>query len=311
LKDMGIDVAIIADFHGDGHPNDTGSVRLKELEAYFQATKAQSQDGLLIIPAEEANVHLGGHWIGVFPKPVYWYMSRKGSEPFVEPNPQHSNLYRVGDQADMLELIRRENGLVYTAHPRTKGSVGFPDKYKDEAFFKDDHFLGGGFKAMPSDLSTLRQSLRSLNLLDDMNKWGMRKQLIGEVDMFQVDHTHELYAHMNANYVKLEQVPSWDRYGEVLEPIRRGDYFVSQGTVLLPTVKIARNSVTAEVQWTFPLAYAVVVTDLGTVQIPLDETGAHGKQTFSWKQDLSRAKWARLEVWDIAGNGAFVNPVWF
>jgi hypothetical protein len=238
-------------------------------------------------------------------------MSSKGSEPFVEPNPQYGKLYRVGNQADMLELIRRENGLVYTAHPRTKGSVGFPDKYKDEAFFKDDHFLGGGFKAMPSDLSTLRQSLRSLNLLDDMNKWGMRKRLIGEVDMFQVDHTHELYAHMNANYVKLDQVPSWDRYGEVLEPIRRGDYFVSQGTVLLPTVKIARDSVTADVRWTFPLAYAVLVTDLGTVQIPLDETGAHGKQTFTWKQDLSRAKWARLEVWDIAGNGAFINPVWF
>jgi hypothetical protein len=42
LKNMGIEVAIIADFHGDGHPNDTGSVRLKELEAYFRATKAQS-----------------------------------------------------------------------------------------------------------------------------------------------------------------------------------------------------------------------------------------------------------------------------
>src|SRR5258708_28751266 len=42
LKDMGIDVAMIADFHGDGHPSDTGDVRLKELESYFRATKAQS-----------------------------------------------------------------------------------------------------------------------------------------------------------------------------------------------------------------------------------------------------------------------------
>jgi len=164
---------------------------------------------------------------------------------------------------------------------------------------------------MPSDLSTLRQGLRALNLLDDMNNWGLRKRLIGEVDMFQVDHTHELYAHMNANYVKLDRLPDWDHYGEVLEPLRRGDYFVSQGTVLLPTVKIGRDGVTAEVRWTFPLAYAVVVTDSGAVQIPLNQTGAHGNQTFTWKSNLSTAKWARLEIWDIAGNGAFTNPIWF
>jgi len=311
LKDMGIDVAIIADFHGDGHPADTGAVRLKELESYFRTTKAQSDEKFLLIPAEEANVHLGGHWIGVFPKPVFWHLSRSATQPFVEQNSRYGKVYRTADRAEMLDLIRRENGLVYTAHPRTKGSLGFPDRYKDEEFFKDEHFLGAGFKAMPADLSTLRQSLRALNLLDDMNNWGFRKRLIGEVDMFQLDHTHELYAHMNVNYVKLGHLPDWDHYGEVLEPIRRGDYFVSQGTVLLPSVKITRSAITAEVRWTFPLAYAVIVTDAGPVQIPLDKTGPHGVQTFTWNQDLSRAKWARIEVWDIAGNGAFVNPVWF
>ena len=161
LKDMGIDAAIIADFHGDGHPNDTGSVRLKEQEAYFRATKAQSDDKFLIIPGEEADVHLGGHWIGVFPKPVYWYLSRKAPEPFVEASSQYGKVYRVGDRADMLELIRRENGLVYTAHPRTKGSVGFPDQYKNEEFFKDEHFLGAGFKAMPSDLDPAPELARA------------------------------------------------------------------------------------------------------------------------------------------------------
>jgi hypothetical protein len=164
---------------------------------------------------------------------------------------------------------------------------------------------------MPSDLSTLRQGLRALRTLDDMNNWGLRKRLLGEVDMFQVDSTHELYAHMNANYVKLDRLPGWESYGEVLDPLRRGDYFVSQGTVLLPAVKITRKGVTAEVLWTFPLAYAVLVTDSGSTEIPLDKTPAFGRETFTWNRDLSRAKWARIEVWDIAGNGAFVNPVWF
>ncbi len=311
LKDMGIDAAIIADFHGDGHPSDTGELRRKELEAYFRMTKAQSDDRFLIIPAEEANVHLGGHWIVVFPKPVYWNLSREASEPFVEENSRYGKFYRAGNKAELLDLIRREDGLIYTTHPRTKGSVGYPDKYKDEEFFKDDHFLGTGFKAMPADLSTLRQGLRALRTLDDMNNWGLRKRLIGEEDMFQFDSTHELYPHLNANYVKLDRLPGWDRYAEVLTPLRRGDYFVSQGTVLLPAVKITRKGVTADVRWTFPLAYAILVTDAGTIEIPLDKTAAFGRETFTWNRDLSQAKWARIEVWDIAGNGAFVNPVWF
>jgi hypothetical protein len=129
--------------------------------------------------------------------------------------------------------------------------------------------------------------------------------------MFQLDSTHELYAHMNTNYVKMDRLPDWDHYGAIVDGLRRGDYFVSQGTVLLPAVKITRQGVTAEVRWTFPLAYAVLVTDSGSTEIPLDKTAAFGRETFTWNRDLSRAKWARIEVWDIAGNGAFVNPVWF
>lgn len=311
LKEMGIDAAIIADFHGDGHPRDAGELRLKELAAYLRATRAQSDREFLIIPAEEANIHLGGHWIGIFPKPVYWYMNRAEGQPFMEERAPFGKVYRTGNIADMLELIRRENAIVYTAHPRTKGSLGFPDKYKDAEFFRDEHFLGAGWKAMPADLSTHRQALRALNLLDDMNNWGLRKKLIGEVDMFQLDATHELYAHMNVNYVKLDALPAWDDYDKVLEPIRRGDYFVSQGTVLLPEVSISRSGgVKARVRWTFPLAYAVVVADGKAVTLPLDKTGVFGDERFEWPVDLASAKWARLEVWDIAGNGAFMNPVY-
>jgi hypothetical protein len=67
-----------------------------------------------------------------------------------------------------------------------------------------------------------------------MNNRGLRKRLIGEVDMFQADQTHELYAHMNANCVKLDRLPDWDHYGEVLDPLRRGDYFVCRAPFCFP-----------------------------------------------------------------------------
>ena len=76
LKAMGVDASMIMDFHGDGHPADLTDLRLDELDAYFKALKAQSDPEFLLIPAEEANVHLGGHWSVVFPKPVYWFMNR-------------------------------------------------------------------------------------------------------------------------------------------------------------------------------------------------------------------------------------------
>ena len=76
LKAMGVDATMIMDFHGDGHPADLTDLRLDELDAYFKSLKAQSDPEFLLIPAEEANVHLGGHWSVVFPKPVYWFMSR-------------------------------------------------------------------------------------------------------------------------------------------------------------------------------------------------------------------------------------------
>jgi hypothetical protein len=89
LQAMGVDTAMIMDFHGDGHPADIGETRLTELAAYYRACHSQSGPQFLLIPAEEANVHFGGHWAVAFPKPVYWRMSRKASQEFREGDPQY------------------------------------------------------------------------------------------------------------------------------------------------------------------------------------------------------------------------------
>jgi hypothetical protein len=225
----------------------------------------------------------------------------------------------VGSEQEMLDLMRREGGYAYQSHPRTKGSTGFPDKIKETAHFRDSRYWGAGWKAMPSDLSSLRQGLRALNLLDDMNNWGLPKRLVGEVDVFQIDTTHELYAHMNVNYVRLDRLPDFDHYGQVLEALNHSDYFVSTGEVLLPKTEIKQGSrneivVRAEVTWTLPLQFAEVVWGDGVKAhrqtFALDKTREFGSARFEWKVETQDWKWARLEVWDIAGNGAFVNPVW-
>jgi hypothetical protein len=313
LKAMGVDAAMIMDFHGDGHPRDLTDLRLEELKAFYDASRAQSDAEFLLIPSEEANVHLGGHWAVTFPKQVLWFMDRRAGEEFHSTHPKYGPVYRVANEKELLDMVRREGGYMYQTHPRTKGSTGYPDKIRETEHFRDPRYLGAGWKAMPSDLSSPRLGERAFRLLDDMNNWGLKKRLLGEVDVFQIDATHELYAHMNINYVRA------GRPEDILEAWARGDYFVSTGEVLLPEVRIAANgadriAASAKIQHTFPLAMIEVVWGDGSQThrqtIPQDTSREFGQVDFQRAIEAKGWKWARLAVWDIAGNGAFTNPVW-
>ena len=320
LKAMGVDASIIMDFHGDGNPRDLTDRRLDELDAYFRALRAQSEPDFLLIPSEEANVHFGGHWALVFPRPVYWFMNRPERGAFEMTHPRYGTVYSTADAAELLELVRREGGVMYQTHPRTKGSTGFPDRIAETEHFRDPAYLGAGWKAMPADLSSPRLGERSLNLLDDLSAQGLRKRIFGEVDVFQFDATHELYAHMNINYVRLDELPPFDRWGEAVEPLARGDYFTTTGEVLLPEVDFSastddRLDVWMEVDWTFPLRFAEIVwgdAAGGTHRevTPLSRTRPLGAGGFALAADAAGWTWARVAVWDVAGNGAFVNPTW-
>jgi len=152
-----------------------------------------------------------------------------------------------------------------------------------------------------------------------MSNWGMKKRIIGESDVFQLDATHELYAHMNINYVKAAGLPAFDNYGKLLDAVRQGDFFTTTGEILLPDVQITEGAggrivVRARIQHTFPLNMAEVVWGNGSEThrkiIPLTETRPFGGFTFSTEVESADWKWARFAVWDIAADGAFVNPTW-
>lgn len=319
LKDMGVDAAIIADFHGDGHPQDQTDLRLKELKAYFDHCRAQSDSSFLLVPSEEANVHYGGHWAVAFPKPVYWFMADPGIQSSVSQHPQYGKVYTIGSAKALLDMVRKENGFAYQTHPRTKGSRTQPDSIRFTEHFLDDTYVGAGWKQMPADMSSPRLGERSLKLLDDMSNWGLHKQLLAEVDVFQIDHTHELYAHMNVNYVRANALPNYDNYGQILDTMRRKDFFVSTGEVLMPEHKITETakdqlSATADIHYTLPLQFAELVWGDGKEThreiVALESTHEFGQYKLNMKAATPNWRWARLAVWDITGNGAFANPIY-
>ena len=337
FKGMGVDAVHVAEFHGDGHPDDPGPLRLPELAAMFAECRRLSDEKLLLIPGEEANLYLGprapgrnpGHWLEMFPRPVAWTMKRAPGQPFVEQDPKYGTVYHVGGTEDMVELLRRERGLAWTAHPRIKASNFAPDVYRDEPFFRGETWLGAAWKAMPADLARPRLGDRGLDLLDDMSNWGAKKALLGEVDVFKVDPTHEIYGHMNVNYVRLEKLPRFDEgWQPILDALRAGRFFVTTGEVLIENATIGgrefgealklppgdRPEVRVDLSWTFPLRFAEVVSGDGAKvyreRVDLSDTPPFGRRTITLKPDLRGRTWARFEVWDVATNGAFTQPVW-
>ena len=318
MKAAGIDAAMIMDYHGDGHPRDTGTLRIEELRDYVRACRVQSDKGFLIIPAEEANVHLGGHWALVFPKPVYWHMERSADRPFIEKAASFGTVYNTANAKEVWDMVKRENGYVYQTHPRTKGSTGYPDAIKDTDYFRDSRWLGAGWKAMPSDLSSPRLGERAFKTIDDMNNLGLHKRMLGEVDTFQLEPSHELYAHLNINYVRLPHLPAYDDYGRILDAVAGGEYFTSTGEITIPNVMLRGSGdevrASGTVAYTFPLRMAEIVWGDGKEThrqaIPLEDTREFGRRECSWTARAPNWTWARLAIWDVAGNGAFTEPIW-
>lgn len=315
LQATGVDMVHLGEFHYTAHPKGPDSLRLKELAALHEQCKRLSDSRFLLMPGEEPNEFFGGHWLSFFPKPVNWIMSRKEGQPFLTKDPKYGKVYRIGNAAEMLRLLEVENGLAWTAHPRTKGSTGYPDKYKNEAFFKSDHFFGAAWKAIPADLSQpFLGNNRVLDLQNDMNNWDKPKGIIAEADLFTIEPENEMYAHLNVNYLQLDKIPRYDNgWSPVLDALRNRKFFSTTGEILIPLFEVNRDRVRFRLDWTFPMNYAEIVSGDGEKvyrkKIDLNMTTAFGKQSFDIKLEPGKRKWVRLEVWDIAANGAFTPAI--
>jgi hypothetical protein len=329
FRNTGVNIVQLAEFHGPGSPRGPEAKRWPELKTMFDECERLSDGNFLLLPGEEPNNFLGGHWMNIFPKPVYWLMSREKNQPFVEESSVYGKLYRIGNKEEMLRLLELEKGLAWTAHARTKGSTGFPDKYKEEAFYKSDRFFGAAWKAMPADLSQPKLGKRVLDLMDDMANWGQKKYVIAEADLFRIEPNYELYGHLNVNYLQLDKLPEFKNgWQPVLDAMEKGKFFVSTGEVLLPSFKVNQAGagettkldvkgnvdISLHVKWTFPLNRAEIISgdgkDVFHDVINLNDTQAFGQRTFRFTKNLKNRKWVRVEVWDVAANGAFTQIVW-
>lgn len=324
FKQLGVDIVHLAEFHYTADPRGPDDKRLPQLKALFELCEKQSDREFLLLPGEEPNEFFGGHWLNIFPRPVYWVMSRNGQTPYVEDKPGYGKVYHVGNKQEMLQLLKDEKGLAWTAHPRTKGSVNTPDIYNHETFFLSDRFMGAAWKAMPADLSEPRLGKRVLDLLDDMNNWGTKKTVVAEADLFTITQENEMYAHMNVNYLMLDKLPAYkDSWLPILDAMQHGRFFSTTGEVLMPSLKVngklsgetfqlpanGKADVALTLSWTFPMHFVEIISGDGEKvyreRIDLNDTEAFGERKFNFSAQLAGRKWVRVEAWDVAANGAF------
>jgi hypothetical protein len=298
--------------------------RLTGLANYFDAARRHSDTNFLIMPNEESSAgNLGGHNDVLLSKPVFWDYQRPAGRPFVEPHPTYGKVYHVGSPADMMELARLENMLVFMPHPRSKGSTGWPDAMKDTPQFLHDNYRGIGARwGMGLDLSETRLcEYRCQTLLDDMNNWIANtslqlKFLQAITETYENGPTDDIYANNPVNYLKLAALPKVDDMSTVIDAMKRGDYFWTSGEVLIPSYTVQgtgnQRTIVADVEWTFPLAFVEVVWGDGTKTerqvISTTDLPPFGSKRFEIPFNAAGKKWVRFAAWDTATNGAMVMP---
>jgi hypothetical protein len=319
FRGLGINIVNLADFHSDSHPKDPGAIRFAEQKVYFAGCRRFSDRDFLLIPGEEPDDTLGGHYISVMPHPVFWSQTRATGQQFMENDKEYGKVYHIGSEAEELDMLKREQGLMWQAHPRTKGSTYYPDVVREKPHFRSDVFLGASYQSLPVDQSEKRLcEKRCFGTLDDMNNWAGAKYLIAEGDTYMKYPDDETFPQLIVNYVKLGSVPGFDQdWSPIFRALRAGDFFVSSGEVLLRDWGIegsgARRVYHAEVEWTFPLEFAELVWSDGdsvhSETIPATGLPPFGAKKFSIPFDAAGKKWVRFAVWDSAGNGAFTQPV--
>ena len=326
MKSLGLNIIGLSDFHGDLHANDPGQVRFTDQKDYREATRRASDADFLVTPWEEPSAFFGGHYNILFPKNVYWSKVRQPGQPFTETDPVFGKVYHTGSAEDVQQMLDAEGAYWYHAHPRTKGTTGYPDLIFDKSWTRNDRYLGGAFKpGMGMDLSDTRMcEWRCFDSTDTMNNLyagsGLRpKYIIADIDTYQKGPEDDLYPNFPVNYLKLDRVPGPDEdWSPVLKALRDGDFFVTTGEILIRSFGVEgsgdRRTITADVEWTFPLSFVEVVWGDGkTIDrqvIPATDLPAFGTKHFAIPFDAKGKAWVRFAVWDSAGNGGFVQPLW-
>jgi hypothetical protein len=308
---------------------ETALRHVKNLALYYKIASLHSGKNFWILPAEEitsgnlAN-QLGGHTDLLVSHPIFWGQGRAAGQPLVEQDSEYGKIYHIGGPDDFMELVHREDLLVFEPHPRSKASAGYPDAIKDTAYFRDENYRGFGFRwGMGLDGSEQRLcDYRCLPLLDEINN-SIADQPTQPKYLEAISELHvqrpgdDVYANNPVSYVKVGQLPTTDNWTPIIDSMKQGSFFVTSGEVLIPSYAVQgtgeQRTISADLEWTFPLEFIEVVWGDGQHTdrqiISATDLPPFGRRHFDIPFNATGKKWVRFAAWDSAGDGALVQPI--
>jgi hypothetical protein len=326
MRALNLNIVGLSDFHFELARTDPGPLRFKDQRDYFEGCRHASDKDFLVLPWEEPSVFFGGHYNILWPRNVYWSKVRTADQQFTEKDPVYGKVYHTGSAGDVQAMIGAEDAYWYHAHPRTKGTTGYPDAVFNQPWIKNDRYLGVAFKpGMGMDLSEQRLcEWRCFDAIDTMNNQnansGLRpKYIIADIDTYKKGPEDDLYPNFPVNYLKLSRVPGPEEdWTPILRALRDGDFFVTTGEILITNYAVEgggnKRTVSADVEWTFPLEFVELVwgdgKNVDRQIIPAKDLPPFGTKHFSIPFSATGRSWVRFAVWDSAGDGAFVQPLW-
>ena len=327
VKSLGANIVGDSEFHGDPLRSDSGVGRFPDQVDYGTVTAKLSDTDFLVTPWEEPSAYFGGHYNIFWPKVVLWSKTREADQKFTETDPKFGKVYHVGSAREMQQLLDAEGGYWYHAHPRTKGSAGYPDAIFNESFVLNDRYLGVAYKmGMGNDLSEIRScEWRCFDAIDTMNNMitgtGLRpKYIIGDIDSYQKAPEDDLYPTFPVTYIKLARVPGpSEDWSPILQSMRDGTMFVTTGEILIRSYAVegagSKRTINADLEWTFPLEFVEVTWGDGKKverqTIRTTDLAPHSTKRFMIPIDSTGKSWVRFAAYDSAGNAAFAQPQWF
>lgn len=335
MKSIGVNIyGVIDGVRGAGR-HDKGELFLEDLAKYYESASSLSDSNFLVMPNDENSTggrppFMGGHYDILISKPLYWRPAREPGEPLFRQHPKYGKVYNLGTPEDMMKMTEYENVIISMPHPRAKKSTGYPEAIRDDSHFKHPNYFGLGYRwGMGIDASEIRLGeYRFLKMWDEVNNWMAQHGLppkyalaisetrsdIGERGKPIEDDT---YGMSPVNYLKIDKVPKLENMSSIIDALKDGDYFVTTGEVLIPEFEVQGNGedkiLMAEVHWTFPLEFIELVWGNGEITerqlIKTTDLSAFGKKRFEIPFSTKGKKWIRFAAWDMASNGALVQPV--
>jgi hypothetical protein len=335
MKKVGMDIYGVIDGVRDREGrHDRGEAYLRGLKMYYDAARLQSDEHFLVMPCDENSTggrppFLGGHYDIIPSKPIYWRPQRKEDEALYDDHPKYGRVYNCGEPDDLLEMARLENALIALPHPHSKGSTGFPYAIQDSAYYQHPNYFGLGYRwGMGIDASEVRLGeYRFLRLWDQTNNYLAKKGLAPKyaiaISEARSDKgtrgkpsTDDVYGMSPVNYLKIDKVPSIDDMSGIVNALKEGDYFISTGEILITGFELKQEGrkakFVADLEWTFPLEFVELVwgdgDQIGREVFKTTDLPAFSQKRFALPFDAEAKSWVRFAAWDIAGNGALVNP---